>query len=400
MRIAILTQPLRYNYGGILQNFALQTVLRRMGHEVVTLDPKRCHFEWWQYPLYTFRIKWNCFLQRQLKGEKLSKEHYLLYTLQRIFNRLFFRRQKGDILYKKNDDLVTRTLGKNLFPFVDSHIKRREYKDLYKDIKSRDYDAFIVGSDQVWRPEYNSRIENMFLDFTSGWDVKRIAYAASFGIDFWECDPETTEICKRMLKRFDFISVRESSGVKLCKNEFDVDATHVLDPTMLLTKEDYCSLFRLDRVPKSQGNLLVYILDYTDDKRKLVQRIADECHLSPFRVNSDVEDYRLSDLSRRIQPPIERWLRGFYDAEYVITDSFHACVFSIIFGKPFVVYANDSRGKARCESLLQQFSLSNYMITSSNNYSGFSQFTHESNKILVEHRKRCINELMILLAKL
>ena len=394
MRIAILTQPLRYNYGGILQNFALQTVLRRMGHDVETLDPRRYCFEWWQYPLYTFRIKWNHFLQGRLKGSSLSKDNYLLYTLQRIFNRLFFRGQKGDILYRKNNDMVTRTLGKYLFPFVDNHIERREYVDLFKDVNSHDYDAFIVGSDQVWRPEYNTNLCNMFLDFTESWNIKRIAYAASFGIDSWECDAETTEICKRMLKKFDFVSVRESSGVKLCKDAFEVDATHVLDPTLLLTKEDYCSLFRLDRIPKSQGNLLVYILDYTDDKKKLVQRIANKYHLTPFRVNSDVEDYRLSDLSRRVQPPLEQWLRGFYDAEYVITDSFHACVFSIIFGKPFVVYANDNRGKARYESLLQQFSLSNCMITSSNEFSSFNRYTHEINKTLIEQRERCVNKII------
>ena len=398
MRIAILTQPLRYNYGGILQNFALQTVLRRKGHEVVTLDPQRCHYRKWQYPQYTFFIKWNDFQQKKLEGRKLSKDDYILYTLQRIFNRLFFRRLKGDILYKKKGDIVIRTLGENLFPFVDHHIKRREYTDLYNDIASNDYDAFIVGSDQVWRPEYNAIIENMFLDFTKGWNVKRIAYAASFGIDSWGGDAETTEICKRMLKQFDFVSVRESSGVRLCQDVFDVNAAHVLDPTMLLTKEEYCSLLRLDKIPKSQGNLLVYILDYSDDKRTLIQRIADEYHLSPFRVNSDVEDYHLSDLSRRVQPPVEQWLRGFYDAEYVVTDSFHACVFSIIFSKPFVVYANDSRGKTRYESLLQQFSLSNCMVTSSEGLHGFSGFTDENKKKLDEQREKSINDLLISLA--
>lgn len=360
MRIAILTQALRYNYGGILQNFALQTVLRRMGHDVVTLDPHRYKYTKWQYVILILR---HC-VARYIKGYR-----------------------HVPILGEWMADKPTRMLGTNTFRFIDRYIRRKEYWDLAHDVKEGEYDAFVVGSDQVWRPEYNTNIGNMFLDFTKGWNVKRIAYAASFGVDAWAESEDITRYCKENLKQFDFISVREDSGVALCKEVFNVEATHVLDPTLLLSKEDYISLLKLDKVPKSKGNLLVYILDYTEDKRQLVERIAKQYDLVPFRVNSDYED-RSADLYTRIQPSVEQWVRGFYDARYVITDSFHACVFSIIFGRPFVAYGNGDRGMGRFLSLLEKLALKDCLIRDSNEFLGFYPFNLETASLLQEEIKR------------
>lgn len=325
MRIAILTQPLRYNYGGILQNFALQTVLRRMGHKVETLDPCRYFaFHWWQYLLFAARH----LAANLLKGYDipLRKEY--------------------------NIDSKKRKLGRYTFPFIDKHIRYRGYKNLHNDIRPTDYDVYIVGSDQVWRGLYNTNLTNMFLDFTEGWSVKRLAYAASFGTNQWEGTPEETEKCKSLLQQFDMVTVREDTGVDLCKNIFDVEAIQVLDPTLLLTQEDYIRELQLNLVPKSQGNLLVYILDYDEGKQKMVDVIAEAKHLTPFRVNSDYENLK-APVEKRVQPPIEQWVCGFYDAEYVVTDSFHACAFAIIFNKPFTVCLNSERGSARFESLFK-----------------------------------------------
>ena len=362
MRIAILTQPLRYNYGGILQNYALQIVLKRMGHKVVTLDPQRYNFHWWQY---------------------------LYKALHLIFDRYILRKQEWSLSEKWEDDKIIRLLGKNTFQFIDNHIKRREYNNLKSEIKPSNFDAFIVGSDQVWRSEYNMNIKNMFLDFTKGWNVKRIAYAASFGLDTWKESEETTKCCKELLQQFDFVSVREDSGINICKDIFHIDALHVLDPTLLLTKEDYVSLLKIYNYPKSKGNLLVYILDYNEDINKLIQHIASEHNLTPFRVNSDVEDYD-KDISKRIQPPVEQWIRGFYDADFVITDSFHACVFSIIFGKPFVVYTNEFRGSTRYKSLWNLLSLSGGIITQNNNYTKACTLSYDSKLKLDALRKNAI----------
>ena len=70
----------------------------------------------------------------------------------------------------------------------------------------------------------------------------------------------------------------------------------------------------------------------------------------------------MAPLAERVQPPVEQWLRGFYDAEFVVTDSFHACVFSILFHKPFIVVGNARRGMSRFKSLLSIFALGDRLV--------------------------------------
>ena len=227
----------------------------------------------------------------------------------------------------------------------------------------------IVGSDQVWRLEYfqsswGANISNAFLSFTKGWDIKRIAYAASFGVDFWEYNDSDTLVCAEAAKTFDAISVREDSGVDLCRERLGVEATHVLDPTLLLSKDDYMKLVSAANTPQSPGNMLCYILDQTAFKTEVINRISATQHLTPFNVNAQVDNSALP-VEQRIQPPLEAWLRGFYDAKFVVTDSFHACVFSIIFGKPFIAIGNASRGMTRFTSLLRLFGLESRLITES-----------------------------------
>jgi len=335
MRIGIITQPLRTNYGGLLQAYALQTVLEGAGHDVKVLDePFRKRLPLWKIPF------------------SLVKRSVLRFIFKRDVT--IFDEYKYNRTYPVISQYIT--------PFIQQHIHRVEVR-CFTLLKAEDFDALIVGSDQVWRPVYNSDIYRSFLNFAENWKVKRIAYAASFGSDNWEYSSDQTMVCGRLLKLFDAVSVREASGVELCKKHWNVDALHLLDPTMLLNVEDYIKLFEEANTPKSSGNLLNYILDYTSEKEIIIQQIANEKGLQPFRVNSKVED-RKAALQDRIQPPVEQWLRGFFDAEFVVTDSFHACVFSILFKKQFVVLGNPRRGMARFESLLSMFGLDDRLITS------------------------------------
>ena len=156
---------------------------------------------------------------------------------------------------------------------------------------------------------------------------------------------------------------------------------------MLLNKEDYIKLFEANKTPKSQGNLLCYFLDETNEKKELIKRIAEEKGLIPFNVKSKSDDIN-SPISERVQPPLEQWLRGFYDAEFVVTDSFHACVFSILFNKPFIVYGNRKRGLSRFESLLNIFGLKNLLIANISEYQNINKPTWKVvNEILDNHRK-------------
>lgn len=345
MKIGILTLPLHTNYGGILQAYALQTVLERMGHEVCLIEKRRKPL---RLPLWKAPLSYGKRILRNLTGHPFP------------------------IFYEQKKNRETPIVRQNTDKFINKYIKRRLIDD-YSDIKETDFDAIVVGSDQIWRPKYFHEIEHAFLDFTEGWNIKRIAYAASFGTDEWEYSPKQTARCGELLKRFDAVSVRENTGVNLCKKHFGVKAQHVLDPTMLLAKEDYIRLFETAGTQKSNGTLLNYILDDTPEKTVLVNKIAMGKHFVPFSVNSWVEN-KTASLTDRIQPPVEHWLRGFYDAEFVVTDSFHACVFSILFNKPFIAISNVNRGLSRFNSLLGTFGLEDRLMEPSSNVNAYLNF--------------------------
>lgn len=335
MRIGVLTLPLFCNYGGILQAYALQKVLSDAGHDVVLID---------------FPKEWNvCILKK-----------FLLY-IKRFILKYIFRHPiivKIDKKYNSEINLIT----KNTSVFINKHIKRIVITNFSK-LDNSQFDVLIVGSDQVWRPKYfNKKIENAYFSFAKKWKIKRISYAVSFGSDEWEYNHKQTITCSRLIQLFNAVSVREKSGEILCRKYFNIDAIHVLDPTMLLNKIDYIQLFS-DSVVKNSGNLFCYILDHTIEKDNVISLLSKEFNMRPFEVNSKYNDSSVK-ISERIQPPVELWLKGFNDADLIFTDSFHACVFSIIFNKPFIVIKNKERGIARIDSLLEMFGLQNRILSS------------------------------------
>ena len=356
MRIGILTLPLHTNYGGILQAYALQTVLERMGHEVVVFDTP---YKAFLPPLWKLPLSFSKRIVLKFLGKT---------------NRVFIERYNNK---------VRSVITQHIQPFVDTYLHRKVIRS-FKDLKQEDYDAIIVGSDQVWRIIYFPRlwlgqqIENAYLDFAKNWNVKRIAYAASFGTENWEYDEEQTKECKNLLHKFDAVSTREVDGVKLCKAKFEVDAHHVLDPTMLLSMDGYMALFQKANTPKSEGTLLNYVLDETEEIDCLINKVAADKHLVPFAVNNPFEYDDSKPLLQRIKPSVETWLRGFYDADFVITDSFHACVFSIIFKKQFVVVGNKERGMSRFESLLKSFGLEDRLVDAHCDVSTLQQIDYDN----------------------
>ena len=337
MKIGILTLPLHTNYGGILQAYALQTTLERMGHQVILLNKSQAQ----KLPLSKMLF---------IYSKRIIKK-YILHKKCRVF---------AEHYYNKIFPIICQYTQQ----FIDRHIHYITFSKLSSN-NIYNFDVIIVGSDQIWRPTYYPNMEDPFLAFTKGWKIKRIGYAVSFGTDKWEYTQEQTNKCKKLVQSFDAISVRESSGINLCKRYYNITAEHVLDPTLLLNRNDYINLFKKTYTPTSSGNMLIYILDESPEKTKLIYTISNKKKLTPFRVNSLVENIN-APLEQRIQPPVEQWLRGFYDAEFVITDSFHACVFSILFHKPFIVYGNKERGLARFMSLLNLFSLNDRIITNNN----------------------------------
>lgn len=372
MKIAILTLPLHTNYGGILQAYALQTVLQRLGHDVEVL----------QTPSTS---RHNPALMPLVYGKRLAKKF-----LKDWNSPVFLERKK-----KREYPIIRQHTDR----FIARYLNLREIRSL-TDVSPSDYDAFIVGSDQIWRKPYfndmwHAPMKDAFLDFTKGWDVKRIAYAASFGMDnINEYSESDIKDCKEALRMFDAISVREDSGVEICKSNFGIDATHALDPTMLLTKEDYEKIVKESNMPESYGDMLCYILDPTALKTEVINKVSAEKGFKPFNVFAEVDNVKLP-LEQRVQPPLESWLRGFMDAEFVVTDSFHACVFSIIFGKPFLAIGNAGRGMGRFTSLLSTFGLQSRLILSEEDFKNKNLKELEGiNPITFDKiREHCLNYL-------
>lgn len=340
MKIAILTLPPRENYGGILQCYALQTTLERMGHNVTIIDEP-------------YKVKHVPATQMFLRICKRIIYKYIL-------------RKNCHIFIEKEMERLRLTIRQNMERFMSQYLHRKVYNSVY-DIKEEEYDTIIVGSDQIWRYKYYNPISNAFLYFTRNWNINRIAYAASFGIDYWDYDDIETKKCREMVKLFKAISVRENSGINLCKKYLNVDAKWVVDPTMLLSKSDYNYLIEAIDTDPCKGNLFCYILDQSDDKKKLIKRVAEEKNLKPFEMTENDGDVK-NNVEGLIKKPIEYWLKAFRDSEFIITDSFHACVFSIIFGKPFVVVGNKDRGMARFDSLFKRFNLKDNLLYTSSDY--------------------------------
>ena len=323
MRIGIVTQPLNGNFGGIMQNYALQTILKDLGHTPITLD----------------------FVQSVPIGL------FILSLCKTVLKRLFLWRKVPFISrIKKRGD----TKG-NLF--INENINKTDYLTRYssKLIDQYSLEALVVGSDQVWRPSYNTFLYDMYLNFARDYDIKKFAFAASFGVSNKEYTEKEAKVCKELIRQFKGVSVREKSGKGLCKYYFDVDAEWLLDPTFLLPKERYLDLTS-NILPDKSDFIGAYILDSSQAKENIVDKLKQHTGLTKVKAISNAQ----------VDITVEEWLAVFRDAKFIITDSFHGTVFSIIFQKPFIVIPNMERGLDRFKSLLEYFSLERALINDTN----------------------------------
>lgn len=208
MRIGILTLPLHTNYGGILQAYALQTVLERMGHEVELIYRRHNKRPLKYRLLYIFKTVVKCILRipHGLLIPSLEYDH--------------------------------RHAGKMMLPFVDKNIspKTKPYfktASMEKSCKGK-YGVVIVGSDQIWRPIYVPNINDFFLEFIKDKNVRKIAYAASFGTATPKYTDLQKNVCGKLISEFQAISVREKSALKVIENfgwQVNCIPQLVLDPT-------------------------------------------------------------------------------------------------------------------------------------------------------------------------
>lgn len=337
MKTGILTLPLWNNYGGILQAYALKEALKKLGHTPVLID-------------YHHK-KSNIFTALKENAKREIRINI----------------KRGTPYYPSIKE--KQFISKHTLKFIDKEFEGKTDRaddNVTLSAVTESFGAIIAGSDQIWRPNYAPNIFNFFLDFAQPRQTK-LAYAASFGTDEFPFSKQQTEACKHLLQKFDDVSVREDSGVKLCKAHFNVEAEQLADPVFLLDAIDYQKFISEKTSQKSSGKLFSYVLDQTKEKKQLIREIAAHKNLGVFETMPKPFDknFKKNKPAYRL-PPVENWLKSFVEADFVVTDSFHGCAFSLIFNKPFIALGNKERGLARFTSLLRLFNLEDRLVTSKN----------------------------------
>lgn len=231
--------------------------------------------------------------------------------------------------------------------------------------------TFLLGSDQVWNYKiFKQKDDKCFYFDKVGDDVKKISFAASFGFNYslvYEYEPQAYYLLKRMIRKFDNISVREASGVDICRKDFDVEATLVLDPVFCIDKNHYEKLADQAKEKVDEKYLASYEVSHSDEFNKLLLYISEKKGLSivnmitghPERFEKQKElsvGKVCEDLTE------EEWLNNIRNCEYLVTTSFHGMCFALIFEKPFVIFKNGPL--ERIESLLNILGLSDRLIYS------------------------------------
>lgn len=239
--------------------------------------------------------------------------------------------------------------------FVDRYIARRPFDP------REQLTAYVVGSDQVWRNwHYGNEAEQLgffFLDFLTRNDVKRVAYAASFGkgtLKDAAVSAKFTKQAKQYVDKFTAISMREKSGAKILEEAWGISSDEVIDPTLLLRARDYDRLVQHSTDCNTPtAPIFVYVLGPTEENKTLIGNLSEA-----MKVPADIiNPYHLDKL-----PSVAVWLKGIRDAQLVITDSFHSTVFSIINNTPFIVIENEVGGIGRVEDLLTLVGISHDRI--------------------------------------
>jgi hypothetical protein len=289
----------------------------------------------------------------------------------------------GNLLKRRKMKKLKSIKEQNLRLFSKKYINESEkiYNKETKYQLNDDFDFFISGSDQVWNPNFLYGDDVYFLQFTEY--TKRISYAPSFGISKIE---KEYDVYKKLLNDFNYISVREEDGKKIVKEMTGRDVPVLVDPTLLLTKEDWYKIFPSKRKPIEKKYILVYFLGEAEkDGLKETYKIAKKNNLEVINLlNLKYEKFYTVD-------PAE-FVSLFANASLIMTDSFHGTIFSIIFEKPFIAYKREQMN-SRIDSLLKMFNLNERKIENIAKENYFEINYDRKSIILKQEREKSFNYL-------
>lgn len=363
MKIKTITCHDVYNVGASLQAYALVKYLRNLGHQVEIINYKPLYLEHYQLtgvsnPRY---------------DKPVLRE---IYQLLKLPGRIIARRSKR----KKNFDF-----------FTEKYLPRtsKTYSSI-DELKTDtpEADIYIAGSDQIWNPLFeNGKDPSFFLQFAAN-NSKKISYAASFAVD--ELTKEDSERMKEWLKILNAISVREKSGVQLL-SKMGLHGIQVCDPVFLLERTAW---EKLAICPRDKRYLLVYDFDNNPEIQKIAGELAKKRDLkiiSVFPMEGADEIYM--DMG-----PLE-FLGTILNADTVLSNSFHATAFSLIFQKDFFVVNRNESINTRMRDLLESVGLSTRLIKYSDdiNYTTTLEWERAEQLLakIIEKSKQFLDEVII-----
>ena len=331
MKVAIMTINDYLNYGNRLQNYAVQEVLKKLGAEPTTII-------------------------NTTKHKNIDRNEYSVNKYIKKLNDIGINGIMRKVIFKvkRIDEEKLKSQKKNNFKkFSKLYINESEFEIDMNNIPTeigRHFEYFITGSDQVWNPNFIRFSELDFLTFVP--EEKRIAYAPSFGVSSIPADYK--EDFKKWIGGMNSLSVREDAGAKLIKDLTGRTAEVLVDPTIMISRENWLNISRVSPLKPKNAYLCTYFLGDTYEAHKnSIFQIAKSKNLEVVNLGNlyDVDKYSID--------PSE-FLDFIASSELFMTDSFHGAIFSIIFERPFIVF--DRVGKlpsmnSRIDTLLTKFNL-------------------------------------------
>lgn len=346
-KVGILTINDNNNYGNRLQNYAISIVLTNLQCNPITI--KNC-------PLIN-------------KKDKLYVLRLLKFYIERIRNK---KNNNIRLSYFEDFNRNIKFTKRNITPYSNISYK---------------YDYVIVGSDQVWNPNFNRFRDVDLLTFAN--DNQKVAFAASFGVN--QLPEHLKDYAKNKLKTFKAISVREDAGKKIVEEltgRLDVEV--LVDPTMLLSEEEWNKVSKRPQQLKKEKYILNYFLGEIKEEWKLqIDRIAKENNCQIINI--------LDKQSLFYKTGPSEFLYLEKNAFMVCTDSFHSSVFSIIYNTPFIVFDRHQKSvvsmNSRIDTLLSKFKLESRRFKGEITTDLLQCDYTEAKKILEKEKEKSINFL-------
>lgn len=378
-----------YNYGGLLQAYALQLILKKNGY-----NAKQISFDRSQ----------SCspIAEKVIRRSFIQSLEYVLLGCCRRAHKIIFSIFCASEISNTTNYINQR---KELMEVFASSIDHTEvFGNNIKDTNNL-FDAFICGSDQIWNPLYTRSA--FFLDFVEKGKLK-IAYAASIGQDKLS-ELQSTYIARK-IDSFDAVSVREETARILLEKSSKQTAQVVLDPTLLLTTNEWTNSAREYSIDREY--LFVYFLGNNKDIRKIAKHFAVQNKLTIVTIPHArgryySADFHFGDICIYDADPLQ-FTSLIRNAKYILTDSFHACVFSVLFKKQFVAFEPfyaDKRKKmtSRIYDFLQLLSLDSQLISTDDYWQRktipFAEYSIENDQILDKARRESLDFLLHTLDK-